>query len=219
MAEESKAGGIAAKAAMYIIIFVAQTVAIISLFGEKYQDQQISKEKAYNVEFFGLEGYREIEKEAETIFQAAFVESGAFEISYTTFIPSDNLKKNGHLQHRPVIDEAFQAAEVRLNVFWYSVNQAIERGMIMLRFVPLFFIFLAAACVDGWAVREIKKATYGWVSPRQFTLASKGLSAIVLGAPFYLFFPFTIHPYVLVGLLVSAAISMQIMLSNIPKKF
>lgn len=163
-----------------IVVFLSTatlfiTIAIGLLMPLSWVKKQVNTETYYIQETLGQESFDTFEGKISEMYSYLIYETGLFSgVSYVfnkvnvDFI--SNIGKN----------------------FEYLMFQIIQRGLLIMYWLPFFFVLMLVLFLDGLGKREIKKYNYGFADPKLFHLSMHMITISLAIFVLYLGIPVTI---------------------------
>lgn len=168
------------RAFVFAIVWLLQSALILVFVSSGWIEKQISKERAAAEQYLGTQSAAYLKNRSDETFSSLFVETGIVQYTYDTYIPRRTQDRVTGMED--LAPWAFRWMRGRLDALWWWLYQAISRVHLVLYWAWYFIPFLAAALVDGMAVRRVRIYSAAYNNAVRFKAASGTLA-------FALFFP------------------------------
>lgn len=192
----------------HIIIWLIGTVIFLGAnlwFGERMIIEQFKKERVKITQTMGDSASERIRTNANTVY--SFCCNWLAGFTEHVFVP-------------PTKDSygVREAAISSHQAFWTSVYMMITRIFVIGEWMLVFWIVFFAAANHGLTKRAISVTNTAWSSPVRYHLGLHYM-VVVMGLQInYILWPWTVHPYIAVGLLTLMCFVAFVITSNIQPK-
>lgn len=176
-----------------LLLWLMQAGLVVLLVNAEWVSKQAQLEQTSVARQFGQSRYAHLERNARSIYDAWFIETGIQAQSYAQLLPDPVQPQNGMEGLAPWF---FEWLKHRLNAFWWLVFQGICRVLVLREWLSLLLLVGAVAALDGLIQRQIKRSRHALASADRYLFARRALLCLLFAPFLYLSFPMAITPYV-----------------------
>lgn len=192
----------------HIIIWLIGTIIFLGVnlwFGERVVIEQFTKERGQITQTMGKDTAERIRGNTNTVY--SFCCNWLAELTEQVFVPPTQ----DSYGVRDGVISSHQA-------FWTSVYMMVTRVFVIAEWMLVFWVVFLAAANHGLTKRAISVANTAWSSPVRYHLGLHYMVVVMGLLVNYILWPWTLHPFIAVGLLSIMCFVAFIITSNIQPK-
>jgi hypothetical protein len=202
--------------AIWIILILLEATVISLFLSKTWLYEQITNEREQTIEWLGHTTSEKIIQRADSTYTWLFKDSGVMNFTYDLFLPDQRAVDSRAEFNR--LSEYVDFFGGRLDAFWTSVYQSVQRYSLFVEWLPYLLPFLIPCLIDGLMNREIKKTNYGYTNPVRYHAAMHALIALFFLPIIYMFFPIAINPIIIPFWIFVVGSVAMILTANIQKQ-
>jgi hypothetical protein len=168
----------------------------------------VEEERVLLVELMGEDGGGQIVNKSEIFMKEYIIDSGAVDMSYALLAPQNNYEE----------DTFMHTVKIKIEVFWASLYQTIQRALIIVFWFKYLLILFIPAVISGLVKRKISTYESGWTSPVRYHASLHGLVGLFFIPGLYLSIPITVSPLIVAVWLIASCYVLSVFVSNIQKR-
>jgi hypothetical protein len=174
-----------------LLLWLMQTGLVVLLVNAEWVSEQARLEQTSVARQFGQSRYAHLERNARSIYDAWFIETGIQAQSYARLLPDPTQPQRGMEGLAPWF---FEWLKRRLNAFWWLVFQGICRVLVLREWLSMLLLVGAVAALDGLIQRQIKRSRHALASADRYLFARRALLCLLFAPFVYLSLPMAITP-------------------------
>lgn len=179
----------------------------------------IEKEKVMIRQVMGYSGSEAIIAEADQWHTALIMESGLYEGTVRTLIPTKKQKRQSRgIERMGTAEGWFGWVQGRIDTVSQVIHHTMMRVSMLKMWLPFIPIILVPAVYDGLMTWQIKRTNFQYASPTLHRYGARGIGLITVIFLLLFFAPIAVHPiYIPVGL-IAVCLLIGIMMGNMQKR-
>ncbi|KRW83734.1 DUF4400 domain-containing protein [Marinobacter sp. P4B1] len=201
---------------VWVIAWILQIILVGVMLPSDFLQKQIENERRMMADWMGLPAVNKLVTLSNESFDNNFVNTGIVAASYRIVPSKDEIARSGGIED--LGGQTWSYVEGRLELFWLTVYQAIQRIKTLALWFPYLLPLMIPAVIHGMCVRAIKKVSYGYASPVLYHSAGHALALVLMLPLFYVTSPISIHPIAIFFWGVAVSITIVVMTSNVQKQ-
>lgn len=196
---------------LWLLFIIIQFLVFVFYLSPQDIYDTVNMEREQIVKVMGEDAKNMIVEDSNNAMKGAFANHGIIEGSYDLFIP-------GGYENKDDAEGAFASVRDTIEVFWATIYQSLQRGLIMLYWMPYLLIIIIPAIADGLVKRQIKIHEMGWSSPVSYNVAIHLVIASLSIPLLYLTLPVNPSIWLVPLWMVLIAYAISRVVSNIQKR-
>lgn len=202
---------------LVVWLLALELVAILLLIPGDLTGRAIERESELVQQSLGREARNWITMKANTWYDASIIESGLYDATYRTLIPSEEEKKRSRgMEHMGGL--WFEWVEGRIDAVSKVIYQFYARLALLANWAPYMLLLLLPAAFDGLMTWRIKRTNFDYASPVIHRYAVRGTVAVMIGLTIAFFVPFALNPSIIPLAMMVCCVLLGLALGNLQKR-